>query len=158
MPTELVTPVMNFGVRKLCIKPYPNHRKGCPNYNKRDICPPKAKHLWDILQVDGAVYVIWTTFDFAGHIEKMFYAHPAWSQRQLECCLYWQGTARKNLREEIALFRLNHNENNWTILQCPEACGVDITATMEKLGKELEWPPRKITYQVALAGIGVHNV
>jgi hypothetical protein len=30
---------------KLCRLPYPNHPKGCPNYGKRALCPPKAPAL-----------------------------------------------------------------------------------------------------------------
>jgi len=31
--------------------------------------------------------------------------------------------------------------------------GVDVTATMRSAGVELEWPPRKIAYQVYLVGV-----
>jgi hypothetical protein len=35
---------------------------------------------------------------------------------------------------------------------CPEACGVDVTATMASIGVALEWPPVSTAYQVALVG------
>lgn len=34
----------------------------------------------------------------------------------------------------------------------PEACGVDVTATMKLIGIDLEWPPVNVAYQVALVG------
>jgi len=36
---------------------------------------------------------------------------------------------------------------------CPEAMGINITATMAQAGIMLEWPPESVTYQIALAGI-----
>jgi hypothetical protein len=77
--------------------------------------------------------------------------HPTWSQRQLECCLYWQGKARKQLRLRVEAFLKNNGSK--AVLYCPEACGVDITETMRSIGVELEWPPKIYTYQVALIGV-----
>jgi hypothetical protein len=107
--------------------------------------------LDEIISLDHFVYCIYNKFNFGAHVHKMRGKHPDWSQRQLECCLYWQGTARKRLKEEIRLFSLVNPE--YTVIMCPEACGVNITATMAKLGIHLEWPPVNWTYQVALAGM-----
>ena len=77
--------------------------------------------------------------------------HLDWTQRQLECCLYWQGKARKELKKEIALFKCAHPE--FDIYTCPEATGINITETMKKVGILLEWPPVNFTYQISLAAI-----
>ncbi len=77
--------------------------------------------------------------------------HPNWSEHQLKCVLYWQNSARKNLKNHIADF-LKEN-NKFTIETCPEAMGVNITETMNQIGIKLEWPPMNIAYQIALAGI-----
>jgi len=79
--------------------------------------------------------------------------HPLWTEPQVRCCLYWQGGARKQLQLEIYKFRQDHP--NQKILKIPEATGVNVTATMERLGITLEWPPENFTYQVAIAGKGV---
>lgn len=84
------------------------------------------------------------------HVEKLREKHPLWSYRKLACCLYWQGKARKQLREIVDLF-LNENPG-YKVIYTPEACGVNVTATMESIGINLEWPPDKTTYQVAIAG------
>ena len=153
MPFKCIEkPVIDYSVRKLCYSPYCNHPKGCPNYGKRESCPPKAKKLENIFVMSSRIVVIWSIFDFMAHKRKMREKHPRWTQRQVECCLYWQGTARKKLKEEINRFR-KINDFEWLILRCPEACGVNVTATMAKLGQQLEWPPINVTYQVALAGI-----
>lgn len=38
-----VNPVIDYSVRGLCVKPYYNHPKGCPNFNKKKGCPPNAE-------------------------------------------------------------------------------------------------------------------
>lgn len=68
------------------------------------------------------------------------------------CCLYWQPTARKQLRAEIARFKFME-QPRYKVVTCPEACGVNVTATMAFIGHVLEWPPTTVTYQVALAGV-----
>ncbi|KKK93378.1 hypothetical protein LCGC14_2693470, partial [marine sediment metagenome] len=154
MPFKQVELVINYKVRFLCTVPYPNHRKGCPNYNQRKSCPPNCKKIEDLIYTDSVVvYAIWSVFNFGFHVKKMEQKHPDWSRRQLECCLYWQGTARKRLHQEIEMFLKKWNKFSWLVICTPEACGVDITATMKKIGYELEWPPKNITYQVAVAGL-----
>jgi hypothetical protein len=108
--------------------------------------------LLDKLDLVKPIYTVWNVFDLAGHVERMRARHPDWSARQLVCCLYWQGTARKALRGHIQEFVREHPD--LTIIECPEAQGVNVTATMAKIGVELEWPPVKVAYQVVLAGTG----
>jgi len=151
MPYRIVEPVIDVGVRCLCRRPYYKHPKGCPNFGKRDTCPPKCPELKDVFNLDKSIYVIWNVFNFKKHCDRMREKHPNWSKRQIECCLYWQGTARKNLREEIARFKWEHALLK--IVMCPEAMGVNITKTMESIDQVLEWPPVWKTYQVALAGV-----
>ena len=122
-----VDPVIDMRVIALCRRPYPNHPKGCPNWEKKKGCPPDTKSLHR--QLHGKdVYAIYNKFDFAAHVERMRKKHPDWSKRQLECCLYWQQTARKQLREEIKKFKEQFPE--YKIIRTPEACGVNVTATM----------------------------
>lgn len=106
--------------------------------------------LYDVLDLGREIWAIWNVFDFAGHVARMREQHPAWSKRQLECCLYWQPAARKALRSEIVAFLIEHD--NMVVITCPEACGVNMTDTMRKIGHDLEWPPETVTYQIALAG------
>ena len=145
-----VKPVIDRDMGKLCVKPYSNHKKGCPNYNKKKGCPPKCKDIDEILDFNKDIYVIYNKYDFGSHVERMSEKHSDWSKRQLECCLYWQGTARKRLREKIVVFRSLHP--TLFIVACPEVSGTNLTATMEKIGIKLQWPPEKFTYQIVLAG------
>ena len=170
MPYAVVNPVIEPMVRTLCTRPYPGHVRGCPNHGKRSTCPPHAPMLGDVLDLDRTVWAVWTTFDLAAHVAKMRAKHPKWSERQLRCCLYWQGGARKRLKIEVA--------KSWVMIVsrciadhyigddvdrkppqrpihgifCPEAMGVNVTATLAGVGVELEWPPVHVTHQVALVG------
>jgi predicted metal-binding protein len=146
----IVTPVIDYGFRLMCSNAYPNHPKGCPNFGKRNTCPPNVPKFEEYYDCTKSFYIIWTIFPFGEHLEKMKVLHSDWSERQLSCCLYWQGTARKNLKLEIAKFKALNPD--LTITTCPEAMGVNITSTMASIGEKLEWPPRTITYQVAIAG------
>lgn len=157
MPFARVVPVVDPSVRALCVKSYPLHPRGCPNFGKKAGCPPATPLLDEFFDLDGPCYVIWNVFDFGAHVAKMRAAHPAWSERQLSCCLYWQGTARKALDVEIDRFRRavllpGVPETMFQIDRCPEAKGLDVTATMVRFtGLALEWPPRTKAVQVAFA-------
>jgi len=153
----LVEPVLDAKVRCLCYRPYPGHPRGCPNYGKRDRCPPQAKHLSDVLDMARPIWAVWTMFELAAHRDKMLALHPNWTRAQLDCCLYWQGTARKRLRREIAYctdrnYGCFSTREPYIALDTPEACGVNVTETMAKLGVKLEWPPSIWAVQVALVG------
>jgi hypothetical protein len=163
MPYQLVTPVYNPTVRKLCVHEYPNHPHGCPNFAHVDRCPPRAPLFPSVYDTAGDFYAIWSIFDLGAHVQRMRFRHPKWSDRQLRCVLYWQGTARKRLRSEINVFRIKHafvreyDNETYLIHETPEALGVDVTATMKSIGIDLPWPPVDTVYHVALAGIAKGN-
>ena len=154
-------------VRGMCRLPYPGHPKGCPNWNLRSTCPPEAKPLGEVLDLSQEVTLVYTIFDLADHVDKLRQAHPGWSDRQLNCCLYWQGGARKKLREEVGVvlkgiqqkgsFLDGYETEPKVVLYCPEACGLNVTETMARQGIILEWPPVTVTYQVALIGNPVNR-
>lgn len=127
----------------LCQRRYRNHRHGCPNYGIKPGCPPRE--IWN----HDPAYAIITEFDLGAHVERMRALYPEWSKYQLVCCLYWQGTARKVLKEEIVRFLRLYS--GYVVDPTPEAAGVNVTATLKAVGIELEWPPEKIVRQVALA-------
>ena len=153
-----IYPVVDYSVRQLCTQPYGlndvtgrfSHPNGCPNYGKKVGCPPDTPSIEALIDVSKSVWAIWNIFDFATHCQKLRDKHPKWSKRQIECCLYWQGTARKQLKINIAAFLKQHR--GYRIISNPEGAGVNVTATMVSIGHKLQWPPITKTYQVALAG------
>jgi predicted metal-binding protein len=155
MSIYYIKPVINKNVRNLCFKAYTNHPKGCPNFNKRDTCPPKVCFIDNYFDLNKVIIAVVIHFNLKQHVQRMQRKHPDWSQRQLECCLYWQNTARKQLQEEVtsvlsrtALF----DKGRLITTDCPEAMGVDVTATMKNAGLILEWPPKKIVRKIAFIG------
>jgi hypothetical protein len=157
MPWAKVTPRIDPAVRGLCRKPYPGHPGGCPNYSRKDGCPPGTRLLGDDIDLSRPVYAIYNAFPLGEHVAKMRARHPEWTNRQLRCCLYWQPRARKSLRHEIDEFfaetrRTMSVPRSWVVARCPEAQGVDMTATMGSAGIVLEWPPVNVAYQVVLIG------
>lgn len=148
-----IQPVIDYSVRGLCVRPYPGHPRGCPNFNKKSGCPPSAPKFDQYFDMSQPIYAIINRFDLASHRDRMRLLHPSWSHRQLDCCLYWQGSARKLLSIEIDRFLIDYS--GYEINTCPEAMGVNITETLRSIGVVLEWPPVQYTYQVALAGISL---
>lgn len=150
-----LTPVVvklrvNLKAREWCKLPYPDHPNGCPNYGKRVTCPPDAPLIYDFLDLDKPVYLISVQFDLASHIEKMLSKHPAWSERQARCVLYWQGSVNKELKTECDIFKKQHPEVVTTI--CPEAMGVNVIETARWCGFQVDTKPAKTVYKIALAG------
>jgi len=152
MPYARVVPVVDLRVRGMCCLPYEGHPRGCPNYGVSARCPPKVANLADAYDLDGPFYVVWSAFPLGEHVAAMRARHPEWSERQLRCVLYWQGTARKRLRAEVAVFRGERPEVDWLVETTPEAMGLDVTRTVEQAGLVLPWPPGDVVYHVALAG------
>ena len=143
-------PVIMPAMRGLCVHPYPGHPRGCPNYGRKPGCPPNTRLLSEVYDLTRPCWLILNAFNLGAHVRRMKRKHPEWSDRQLVCCLYWQGTARKQLEAEIKR-QLDFLEGV-RVERCPEAMGLNVTATLAKLGIVLEWPPRKVAHQVAFAG------
>ena len=150
-----IKPVIDMSVRSLCFKPYYNHPKGCPNHGKRARCPPLAPRIDEFFDLTKKTMAVVAHFNLGQHVEKMRNKHSNWSNRQCECCLYWQGTVRRWLRREIA-YNLTRtalfDTDNLIATDCPEAMGVNVTATMADVGIVLEWPPKKIVRKIAFIG------
>lgn len=151
-PLVQVIPVLDSRVRSLCINPYEGHKKGCPNFGDAKHshrCPPGAPLFDNHFDLARPVYAVVNEFDLAAHMAKMARNNPTWTDRQLRCVLYWQGTARKQLKEKIVK-GLSLCPAGYDVTWCPEGMGVNVTATLEAVGIILEWPPKKIVRQVAL--------
>ena len=150
-----IIPVIDNTVRQLCYAPYPNHPKGCPNYNNRDICPPKAFLFEEYFDMKKEFIAVSVLFNLAEHVEKLRIKHPNWNIRQLECCLYWQGKVRKELKENVCHMLKIYGSKlrpKLAATYCPEAMGVNVTETMARVGINLEWPPKNIVRKIAIIG------
>jgi hypothetical protein len=144
---DLSEVVIEPKARQWCKLPYPDHPKGCPNYGKRDTCPPKAEKFEKIL--NPPFYLVGVKFDLEAWANKLKEKHPNWSDRQARCCLYWQGKVRKVLKQAC-----EHTNKffHGKILYVPEGNGVDVFKTCEKVGIHLDRNPKKYVWKIAIIG------
>lgn len=129
---------------KWCKLPYPNHKKGCPNYGKKE-CPPKASFFENIISPPFKLIAV--RFDLEEHAKKMKEKHPDWSDKKARCLLYWQKGVDKKLKQECEKIA----DNN-IILYRPEAHGVNLFATCKNIGLVLEKNPKKYVWKMAIIG------
>lgn len=164
MPINYVTPIMDESVRDLCKRPYGwnpktrrySHPKGCPNWGRRDTCPPKAVLLPEFFDMTKPILAVWVAYDLASHRKKAKAKHPDWSNRQCGNSRHWQNGVLARLRREVK-YNLERsplfgNSKNLIATDRPEAMGVNVTETMKNVGVILEWPPVNIVRKIAFIG------
>ena len=131
--------VVSADTAKWCRLPYPDHPKGCPNFDKKENCPPFAP-LWNWL-VEAPYYLVYQRFDLEAQEKKMLAKHPNWSKRQARCCLYWQRKIVKELLNDAEGVRigLEYDINErFIVIENPEGAGVDLFETCRMAGIQLE--------------------
>lgn len=62
--------------RSMCLIPYHNHPKKCPNSEKKNSCPPNVLMLDKVFDMNKDIYVLVTSFDLKRHLEYMKKLHP----------------------------------------------------------------------------------
>jgi len=140
--------VINYKSREWCKIPYPGHSKGCPNYGMSKNCPPIVPRVEECFDLQKPHYFVVSTFDLGSHIKKMKSLHPNWSDSQARCVLYWQNGVRKNLKESV----YNNFGKDVFFTLLPEAMGVNVFSTLDKLGIKFERKPQETVTKVALVG------
>lgn len=144
MISEIDPEMLSFGrkIQSLCRAPFYGHPKGCPNYGKKECCPPGKQLIDRVFDLEKKVYLIYTQFAVGEFAERMRAMHPEWKNfpRQWYNPRRWQPTARKDHRLELESFLEAHPDyaHVW-----PEACGVEVSPMMKSIGVELNWswPP-----------------
>jgi hypothetical protein len=142
-------------LQHICKKPFYKHPHGCPNYGKKEGCPPQPL-ITQLFDFSRELYIIHTSFPVGEFAERMHRAHPDWNERQCYNPRLWQGTARKEHDTEVQRFLKEYTE--CTITKSPEAHGVNCTALMQTEGITLnwQWPPEhhleNIVYRISLGG------
>lgn len=120
---------------KLCRRPYPGHRKGCPKFGDDDQCPPNTPKFWDFFHPDKPFCLVHSEFNLEAHAAGMKEKRPYWSDRQCRCVLYWQSRSRAQLTERI----LEAMPSERVIYSmCPEGMGLNVFATAKLAGLRLE--------------------
>lgn len=135
--------------RGWCSLPY-YEKKGCPNVGKRCDCPPNTPFFEDYFDMNKNIYAIITTFNIKNHIKKMKSKHKHWSIRQCKNVIYWQGTVKRKLKEEMKRVMKEKGLNIMTTK--PEAYGVNVIRTIKRLGIPIRPKPKDIVYFVGFIG------
>ena len=142
--------VLDNRARDWCKLPYPDHPKGCPNYGKKQGCPPQAPLVGDYFNLNEDHYFVVVQFDLGKHIERMKNKHPSWSDRQAKCVLYWQGGVNKALREECQFYVAQQGGLVYNL--CPEAMGVNVIKTCKAMGLPIKLRPTDTVFKVGMLG------
>ena len=138
--------------RSMCIRPYKNHKYGCPNFGKLPTCPPDIPCMYDQIFDISDVYAIVTKFNLYEHYEKMRLNNPGLAEGQVRNKMYWQHTDKKNNDLSIAEFyRENRNLEDYISTRLLECMGVDVIGTMRDAGLNLTFNDREFTYRIAFA-------
>jgi len=128
-----------------CCLPYPNHKKGCPNF------PKCISERPDFLSLPNKKWVAITEeFDLKKHARRMKEKHPHWTERQCRNVLYWQNGVRSRLKKKA--MKIYHPLCGDILLDIPEANGVNVFATMAKNGVLLKANPDYVT-KVMMVGV-----
>lgn len=124
-------------VNYLCTKEYPKHKKGCPNFNRKQGCPPNILHISQQYDLES-INMLLVRFPFLYYTDLKQQDHPDWSLRELSNQRHWQnhlkGTLNKywkNIKKEYPEYKLIRN---------PEGQGVNVEETLKELNIELQWP------------------
>jgi len=137
--------------RDWCRLPYPDHPKGCPNWNRKSACPPAAPLVSEVFDLSEEHWFAVVVFDLSKHRDEMLAKHPDWSTRQSACCLYWQNSVSRRLRKLCDRFCREKPGTVYTLL--PEAMGVNVFKTARHNGIAMRRSPEDIVYKIALLGL-----
>jgi hypothetical protein len=144
-PTEVVCKPKGFD--RWCTLPYPNHIAGCPNFGKRQDCPPEAPYFLDIYR--SRAFVAFLCFDFEKYLEIKKQIHPDWTDKALRNPRHWQDHLRMVLKKSVADTLKMSELSDYEAVYNPEAMSVNVHATCQAVGLELEWPPQKKMHRLA---------
>ena len=142
--------VYDMRAKDWCKLPYPNHKKGCPNYNKNPDCPPQSPNIEEFIKINRKKWFIVECFDLEKHRNKMKKKHPEWTDKKCNCLLYWQKGVRKRLIEKCIKFISGNKDLIYTLL--PESMGVHVFNTAKSIGIPIKRNPNKKVFKIALVG------
>ena len=132
-----------------CAFRYPGHPKGCPNLYGR--CARRAPYIDDVLDVNRPMWLVFSEFDLAAHVEKMRVKHPDWTERQLRNVLYWQRVSKKQARNRGGAWAQLVGADY--VCTLGEAAGVNLFATARISGLKLEKIRRlKVCRHIVIVG------
>ena len=136
--------------RSMCIKPYNNHKNGCPNYGRLQTCPPNIPCMYDQIFDVGDVYAVVTKFYLEEYFNKRRKNRPDLAEGQIRNIRVWQPIAIKENDYAISEFYKEYpNKNNYVSTRLLECMGVDVVNTMKEVGVFIKFPVEEFAYRIA---------
>ncbi len=138
--------------RSMCIKPYKNHKFGCPNFGKLITCPPRIPCMYDQIFDISEVYAIVTKFYLEEYFNKRRKNRPELAEGQIRNIRVWQPIALKENDYAISEFyKENTDKSDFVSTRLLECMGVDVIKTMKEVGIEIKFPVGEFAYRIAFA-------
>lgn len=136
--------------RSMCIRPYKNHKNGCPNFGRLLACPPNIPCMYDEIFDVSDVYAVVTKFDLNSYFAKRIEKRPDLPLGQIKNLRVWQSIAIKENDLALHDFYLeNKNLCNYVSTRMLECMGVDVVNTMKKVGVNLKFPVDDYAFRVS---------
>ncbi len=136
--------------RSMCIKPYKNHKDGCPNFGKLPTCPPNIPCMYDQVFDTSDVYAVVTKFNLDEYFAKRRKNRPDLAEGQIRNIRVWQPIALKENDYAISEFyKENPDKKEYVATRLLECMGVDVINTMKEVGIDIKFPVEDYAYRVS---------
>lgn len=89
---------------KFCQMAYPRHPKGCKNYDRYPLCPPKIPIRTDILEIYNYFNLVYIRFDYKQYLQIMKEQtkdNEYWTENRQKSVIYWQHSLKRLLKNYI---------------------------------------------------------
>lgn len=135
--------------RSMCIRPYKNHKNGCPNFGKLPTCPPNIPCMYDQIFDTSDVYAVVTKFNLEEYFNKRRLNRPDLAEGQIRNIRIWQPIAVKENNYAISEFyKENPDKKDYVSTRLLECMGVDVINTMKEVGVIIKFPVTDYAYRV----------
>lgn len=128
----------NWLHHKWCKLPYNEKDEGCINFNK-------CKEMVTFDKFSNEPYILNAMkWNYKKYIRDMKKRHPSWSLRQLGNIWYYQIHCRRLLGEASNRMQYNYmwkRNKTLKVMTSPEVNGINVLATMLRLGLDIEVKP-----------------
>ena len=136
--------------RSMCIRPYKNHKNGCPNFGRLPTCPPNIPCMYDQVFDISDVYAVVTKFNLYEYFDERREANPNLAEGQIRNLRIWQPKTLRDNDYAIRDFYLEHPEKkDYVSTRLLECMGVDVVHTMQEVGIEIKFPPGEYVYRIS---------
>ena len=136
--------------RCMCLKPYPGHPDGCPNYGKPG-CPPNTPMYDQVFDMDEPIYAIVTNYDLEEYFNQRRKNRPDLPEGQIRNSRCWQPRTKKENDYAVRDFLNKLNRKDYVATRLLESMGVDVIGTMKEIGLEIKFPVIDHVYRVSFA-------